>query len=545
MARNIENCNLPRNFLNDLTVKSSLFLEPINENEVIILISNLKNNCAPGSDGLTTKLIKQIHMYITKPLAHIINNSFKAGKIPHQWKISLVTPIFKAGDHSQLKNYRPISVINNFAKIFEQALKTRLMNFFNKHHVITKSQYGFLKNSNTENAILDFTMNTMKSLDKSTKCLGVFLDLAKAFDTVHHEILLNKLYKCGIRGMALNLLKDYLLHRNQSVKIGEKQSPCANITIGVPQGTVLGPLLFLVYINSISQINGFEGHIICYADDTAILFKGDNWDNVFRTAETSLKKISIWLSNNLLSLNVEKTKFITFSTTISDQPNSTKISIHKPSCQNENSCNCSKIEKVNSIKYLGIILDQHMRWTEHISYVKKKIRQLMHKFYILRDILSRKNLMILYNSLVESILNYCITTWGGTYNKHLYNLQTAQNTILKIILRKNKLFSTETLYDEIKLFNIRQLYTYRTLLWMHSNNDKFSAQRTKRTRSTENTLLQTPLFKKSHTQRFLLFFGPKLYNLLPPSLRNFKKIKKFKTALKHFMLQNLRIFEIF
>lgn len=447
---------------------SSLFLRPVDENEIIVAISKLKNNCAPGPDGITTTVIKSIHEYIVTPLTHIINLCYTNGNMPTQWKESNVTPIYKAGNRNNVENYRPISVINSFAKIFEQTIKVRLIEFVDKHHVISPQQFGFVNGSSTEDAVLDFIKHTVEALDESLKCLAVFVDLAKAFDTVSHSLLLNKLSDCGVRGHTLKLFEDYLFQRKQRVKIGDKFSTSSFVTGGVPQGTVLGPILFLVYINSLTQIVNFQGHIVCYADDTAIVFKGKSWKEVHNNAETNMQKFQCWLNNGLLSMNMDKTKYMKFSLISSEHPTEMKFHIHKNTCNNKNgnNCSCPSIEKAETVRYLGILIDHHLRWDKQTSNVAERLRLLLYKFYRLRDILSRKNLLIVYKALAESIIQYCIMVWGGTFNNSLRHLQTTQNSIIKIIFRKERLFPTDQLYLETGILNVRSIYSYQCLKWM-------------------------------------------------------------------------------
>lgn len=537
MANKIHKVVPAVNFLKNDKVENNIFFKPVTKNEVTILISKLKNSSAPGPDKLTATTIKNINEYIILPVTHILNICFQSGKIPSQWKESIVTPVYKSGDPSELTNYRPISVINNFAKIFENAVKSRLINFFHNHNVITDCQYGFIQNSSTENAVVDFLEKTVNAVDESLKCAAVFLDLAKAFDTVSHNILLDKLNNYGIRGLALRLLRDYLSNRTQSVKIGNTGSSKSVVKMGVPQGTVLGPILFLVYMNNITQINNLSGNIICYADDTVIIFAGKEWEEVKLAGETALRKISLWLNNNLLTLNVLKTKCITFSSTIVNQPNSFCIKLHSSDCQ-KSDCNCPLIEKVSQIKYLGVILDQYIRWSEHIVHVSNRLRALMHKFYVLRDILSKKNIMILYNSLVESILRYCIVAWGGAFNTTIKIVETTQNIILKIILKKERLFSTNKLYDESNILNVKLLFAYQCIMRIYTNAENFTQKNTRLTRSVANMEIPVQFFKKSLSQRSLSFFGPKFFNIIPIHLRQIIKTKKFKIEIKKYLITN-------
>lgn len=545
MSQKIPKTNLPKIFLSDIKVKQSLFLDPITKNEMVIIIANLKNNSAPGPDRINAKTLKTIHVNILMPLVHIINQILSTGVIPWQWKIANVTPIFKAGKKSQINNYRPISIINTLAKVFEQCVKKRLLEFLDKHHIVTDRQFGFVKNSNTENAIMNFLENTVKAMDKSTKCLAVFLDLAKAFDTVDHDLLMEKLHNYGIRGNAYVLMKNYLSNRIQRVKIGDEISEDQIVKTGIPQGTVLGPILFLIYINSITKLNNFVGDIICYADDTVLIYKGPSWQEIRHIAETNLQKIYLWLNINKLSLNVDKTKYLTFSPTLRDQPKDFNLKMHTPLCNNHNTCDCQTIDHPTSTKYLGVIIDQHLKWTEHINFVTKRLRVLMHTFYELRDILSKKNIVVLYTSLAESIIKYCIPAWGATFKAAINPLQTAQNILLRIIFKKNRLFSTKKLYQETNIFNIHSLYTYNCLIRMFHTQKDYTQNHLRETRSKMNLDVQTEFFNKSVTQNSFLYYGPKIYNILPKNLKDIKTLKIFKKEIKKYVQNHPDRFPLF
>lgn len=561
-TNNIENANIFNNFFINVgtkmsekidknlthipegpSVQSSIFLKPIERNEIIQIISELKSNSASGPDGISATLIKQIHMYIIEPLTYLINLSFKTAILPNQWKESIVTPVYKSGDPKNVNNYRPISVINNFTKIFEKCLKNRLMSFFEKHNIITSRQFGFRKNVSTENAVIDLIKTLVTNMNQNKKCLGIFLDLAKAFDTVSHEILLKRLSNVGVRGCTLKILTNYLLNRTQRVKIDNFLSESLTVTMGVPQGTVLGPILFLVYINDIANIN-LNGHLISYADDTALIFVGDSWEAVYNKAENGLTQIYNWLNYSRLSLNANKSKFLTFSILASDQPQNRGLKVHKNNCDYGH-CDCPTVEKCDTVKYLGLVVDHHLRWNEHVNSVIKKVRYITYKFYILRGILTKKSLLVVYNALVESILSYCITIWGGLFNNVLRNLQVVQNTILKVIFKKPRLHATSALYAESRLLDIRNIYTYNCLLWLYNNKDYARVENIYMTRTMANQHIIVPLVKRAHLQRFVFYLVPHFYNLIPQELKTIGNKNKYKRKLKSYLLDNPSVFRQF
>ena len=303
----------------------SIFLHPTNHQEIQKTILNMENKNG-GSDGINTLTLKVIISHISDPLVHIINLC-----------------------------YRPISLISNVAKVFEKLLHSRLSSFVEKCNLISNKQFGFRKNRDTKDALYQISNIIYKQLDVSDPIAITFLDLAKAFDTVDHQILLDKLYNYGIRGSAYNLIKRYLSNTKQRVKIGNDFSQYKTVYIGVPQGTILGPLLFIIYINDILTSMP-EDTILSYADDTAIIIIGKSWQEVENKMNDYLQQIANWLALNKLSLDTDNTIYMEFGNNYKSTPKNMNISIQG-----------GNIKRVENTKYLGVTFDSNMKWDSHIK----------------------------------------------------------------------------------------------------------------------------------------------------------------------------------
>ena len=262
----------------------------------------LKSNKSADFDEISINVVKRIFDAIESPLCYIFNLSFKDGVFPCKLKIARVTPIYKAG------NYRPISILPCFSKLLERIMYNRLYTYFTKHDILYKKQFGFQTNHSTAHTIIQLVQELMHSFDENKFTLGVFIDLSKAFDTVNHEILITKLENYGVRGSNIKWFSNYLEGRKQFICFGEKNTELENITYGVPQGSILGPLLFLIYINDIYKSSDILNFIL-FADDTNLFFSHKDIKHLFNTVNIELAKIQEWFKANKLSLNTGKTKY--------------------------------------------------------------------------------------------------------------------------------------------------------------------------------------------------------------------------------------------
>ena len=337
----------------------TIFLQPTDHTEIEKIIKIMKDT-AGGRDTISSKVLKEISIYIAETLAFIFNVCIERAIWPEILKQAVIVPMHKGNDKHKPANYRPISLISNIAKIFEKIVYKRIYEFVQENNIIDQNQHGFVKNKGTKDALRYLTNIIYNKLDKSEPLIITFLDLAKAFDTVNHKILLDKLYNYGVRGKAHDLLKNYLTDRQQTVRLQNFMSDTREITVGVPQGTILGPLLFILYVNDL-LVNMPRGATLSYADDTAIIAAGKTWSETQSETNKLLEGVNKWLVLNKLSLNLNKTVFMTFGNYYDSVPDIIEVKI-----------NDRTIKRVESNKYLGINLDYKVKWDLHIDSVIKK-----------------------------------------------------------------------------------------------------------------------------------------------------------------------------
>ena len=300
----------PVDFMGDRT-GNSFFTAPSVPNEISEIISLLKTGKSLGPNSIPMKILKALSPLISSPLSQIINESFQSGIFPDKMKFAKVIPLFKKGCPLVASNYRPISLLSVFSKITEKVMYERLYKYLEKQEILYTLQFGFRASHSINHALVSLTEAIKNSLDNRKFGCGIFIDLQKAFDTVNHEVLLTKLEHYGIRGTVLDWFKSYLTDRKQYVSVNGSNSSYLNVTCGVPQGSVLGPLLFLIYINDLPYSSS-KLTFYLFADDTNIYCEAENLDLLQGTVNNELKKVKIWLDVNKLSLNIDKTNFIIF-----------------------------------------------------------------------------------------------------------------------------------------------------------------------------------------------------------------------------------------
>jgi len=454
----------------DYALHSVFTLRTVTEQDVIRHVMSLRGGSSPGLDGVPASVLKNNLHILSKPLLHLVNLSLSKGIFPSNLKTARVCPLYKASDYTDKNNFRPISLLSVFSKIIEKIVKEQLVLYLKQYDILVNCQYGFREGKNISDALFDVNKEINEALSLNLRIMLILLDLKKAFDSVCRKRLLSKLEAIGVRGNALSFFKSYLSDRFQCVSLCGVNSDTLPVEYGVVQGSTLGPILFLIYINNISKLT-LNCKLFLFADDTLLLLTGKNWQEVRLKALSDLFVLKRWFDNNLLSLNISKTKFLPISLSSATDYQIQDLVIHNCSDVLSTTCSCEAIDKVYFYKYLGVIFDCRMKWSEHIIYLKKKIRKYIYAFRQLSYILNQKEIKLAYYAYVQSLLSYGIIAWGGSFKTIIKPVVVVQKAILKTGFKKNKRYPTNLLFQETETLSVRHLFIKQLLDHMYKNFD--------------------------------------------------------------------------
>ena len=345
-------------------------------------------------------------------MSHLFNLCITTEVFPDCLKIAEVIPIFKKGNADKPTNYRPISLLSQPHFIHLSLIYNRIYSYLEKFDLLSNRQFGFRQNSSTVHAIGIIHDKLIQKLDNNLYNCCIFFDLSKALDAVDHNILISKLdYNFGIRGTALDLMKSYLSCRYQYVKINDSISSYQNVTCGIPQGSSLGPLLFLVYVNDLPKCSEFTTTL--FADDTYLTLSDESLTNLENRANEQLTNVDIWLRSNESSLNYSKTTYLLIN----------KLPQISVSSEFKLAINQNIIERATSVKYLGVCLDEKLTWSNHLQHLSLQLAKTSSIFYRLREYVTKQTLCMLYYSLVNSRVQYAIAVWGTACKSRLQEIK--------------------------------------------------------------------------------------------------------------------------
>jgi hypothetical protein len=528
-----------------------LLLQNTTPEHIINIIKKLqpKNSC--DANGVSTKMIKLIGEEISVPLSHIFNISLREGVFPDKLKQCRVIPIFKSGNVLDCDNYRPISLLSSISKILEKIVAEKLIKHLLDNDLLYVHQYGFLPNRSTEHNLLQIINYISKALDEGNFCIGVFLDLKKAFDVCSHEILLKKLQKMGIRGNTYNWFKNYLSNRSQFVDINGNKSDYLNINISVIQGSILGPILFLCYINDFYTATSLFS--VLFADDTTGLGKGKNLRDLTTYVNGELQKISNWFRSNKMAVNTSKTKFIVFRTRGKriDPADCRLVFNNNEIGQIENPDLIVPVTRIysdgeeKSFKLLGVLFDEYLSFEFHISSLCAKISKSLYCLNRIKNFVTPAAMKMLYFAMVHSHIVYCLNVFSSANATTLKPLKIKQKEAIRIVCNANYRDHTGPLFKRLAILPLDDLIIYSQLKFMHcffhnklpiSFNETWVSNRNRNPdlvlRNVDN--LYVPAHHFATTKRFPLFTFPKNWNEASvlkynPSQRIF--LKSVKSAL--------------
>ncbi|KAL1448087.1 hypothetical protein WDU94_015636 [Cyamophila willieti] len=470
----------------------------------------MKNNSAPGEDLLQTKVLKNIIQYILTPLTHIFNLSLTKGHFPQCYKNSIIVPIHKKGNTKLLPNYRPISLLTTFSKILEKLVQHRLDKYLKIHDILSDRQYGFRTGIGTEDALIDLSTYLYDNLDKGKKIIAVFLDIAKAYDTIQHTKLLEQLKNIGLKNTVLTWFTSYLTNRTQQVRLNSQLSDIAQCQpFSIVQGSCLGPVLFNCFINNLPGIS--LGQVFCYADDTVVCYTSDTWEETHNTATTDLTNLGNWYSSMSLKINFDKTNYMTFAIDKRGLPPTSTLQLTL--APND----IITLERLTKTRYLGILIDQHLKWTDHVNQLKSKLRHLMYVFSNLKCVCSKALLREIYFAMVQSLTQYCIVAWGGAYSNLMTPLTRTLNILLRIILDKDRYFHSDELYIIFDVPTIQDIYIFKTCTFSIKKQNMWTPGQTHyNTRQLGQMITKT--IHRSLTQRHFSYVGSKVFNCIPEEI---------------------------
>ena len=546
LAKNIPDSDTPfTNFLE--RIENDMSIKDITSDELKVAFMKLEPDKSAGFDEINPRVVKYVSTEIFKPLKYIINLSVRQGEVPEKLKIARVVPVFKDGDRTEVSNYRPISILTCFSKIYEKIMYNRLFNHLETNNILYKKQFGFQAKNSTEHAALVLSDNILTAFEKNEFLLSLFIDLSKAFDTVDHDILIAKLESYGVRNSNLKWFQNYLSQRKQFVTNGKG---ILGITHGVPQGSILGPLLFLIYINDIAKCSKLLNFIL-FADDTTAFLSGKNATEVFGKVNTELPKLQSWFFANKLSLNTIKTKYILFhkASMTDDLPlKFPKVLI-----------NTLSVERVTKFKFLGIIFDENMSWKYHIEHVEKKLSSVARMIYKARSFLNVRTLKMIFDSMAQSYVNYGNSVWASTHHTKLKYIHIKQKQIARLIFYKNKQHHARPLLKSLNALNVYQTNIFQILTFIIKSrnsvlpralNEFFKDLHHKYPTRYANDALVENISKTKQVAFRISSRGPRLWNALKETIPNCDSfsVSKLKHALKTLLLDKedeLCYFQIF
>jgi len=506
-----------------------MFASPSTTLDVASVICSLQNKSCHLSD-VPIFIYKHFSDLISPIISQLFNLSLETGVFPTVLKAATIIPIHKSGDTTCVNNFRPISMLPILAKIFEKLMLKRLLSFIKRKNLIADNQFGFRKNSSTADALLEFLNVASNSLSSKCAFISVFLDFTKAFDTVDHGILMSKLDHLGVRGLMNDWLRSYLSGRTQRVLIEESVSSQLGVARGVPQGSVLGPILFLVYINDMHRCCG-RLKMVHFADDTTAVCVSNDTRELVEVVNSELVNIKEWVDTNRLSLNIGKTNYIVLSDAAIPDLYPVVISD-------------SVVERVSSCKFLGVYFDQNLNFKIHVDELCKKLSQAIGMINRVSGLVPPNVKLKMYYSLIYSRVSYGVSVWGRSSILNVSRIDRLLRRAHRCVsygfrgdlVVSDTFFDCNSIYEYFVLLKFFRIVNLRDHKYFSTILSDLVPSHTYGTRFSAKNHINTPILSKTKCQKLFLFQSISLWNQLPHVLKSCPSLPIFKKTLKQHIL---------
>jgi hypothetical protein len=509
-------------------VAHTVYLEPITENELLSMLAEFNNKKAVGFDNISCDILIQFKDILIRPLLSIINDSLSQGIFPERLKLGIIKPLHKGKNVSKNdpNNFRPICNLSIFSKILEKCYISRLTEFFKKHKVFIPQQHGFVEGRSTITALFDFLNGVYEQIDSNLLTYGIFFDIKKAFDSVDHDILLEKAERLGVRGVSSAWLRSYLNNRKVLVEIesltgntrskirsGPMQTNC-----GVVQGSVIGPFLFVLFASDVILSENLNSSIL-YADDISIVVSAVDKFLLSSKAQSIVNSLTDWAHHNKLEINQSKSYTTEF--------------FNRHSSNNSENLGCG-FENIDTFKLLGLTLDSKLTWVPHVDRIAKNIASGCYLIRRLKDYCEIDTLRIVYFAYVQSFCSYGVIFWGHSSN--IYRILKLQKWAIRAMLGLRRRESCKEHFRSLKILTIPALVVLSSYKFVIENKEKFFMNDNTGNRLRLRHSISYPSHRTSLYERGPFYQCAKIFNKLPACYRKldtdmYKKIKTLKNLL--------------
>ncbi|KAL0841570.1 hypothetical protein ABMA28_015229 [Loxostege sticticalis] len=514
----------------DKTLDKSMLFNKASRGSIYKIINKLNSNKSPGIDNVRISDIKMVAEEVSVAFANLINASISCGTYPDELKVGCVRPVHKKGAKNNYMNYRPITLLSSVDKVVEKYVSQEIHKFYKNHEIITQNQYGFQSGKSTTQLLSKFTDEVNSYLNDRKHVLVLFIDFSRAFDTLDHKELIKKLDHSGVRGPLLRWCENYLHNRKFTVKVNDTYSDYKVVTEGTAQGS--------------------------FADDTCLIASDKDPQKASERLQSDFNLLMKWCHDAGLVLNSDKTKLLCIKSPFLKSSPYSSVVAHSHSCLHVSwghghSCNCPSIENVDQQKYLGLIIDSRMNWGPHIEHVCDKLRQFLANLIILKDRIPFKVKLMLYNSLVESHIQYGLSSYGRTYSTYTNSIFNLQRRILRLLVSTN--IKKQFYDDDNGLFNYCQVLPVETQFQYSILKENFFKEQyideikhhhpvcTRAAARNQLELRTMTGTNNTYGKRTTAYLVPRFINDLPPDLRSIHSVKphNIKIKLKTYFLNKM------